>query len=334
MYRRRDNLHRKRPSRFPRQNQARAFGVLFIGFYACAIVLWWCLSTTSGPFWSTLSSFESRLSPRSSTRSPEMGSKYPLVALMINSDHFPYPHVATNESLLHSSAPIVVQLRGEMGNHLSTMAHGIGLQLAALQDNNLSTHLLMRHQTLPDGDGNVMDNPKWLPTSRVLKQCFPAMKDWDFSLGSQWTDFDRFWERQTKQQERESANRYSEESTLLQQISLVNGRIMNGRKGLDDMKEPVTAQDMQKGLAAFAKLHKSKKEAYRSSLFLNVPFLYSDSMDNMVLLKRFLPVFRHVFQVDPSCCGSQLPDPDEAVFVSARDAWKRRTCLSTYVASY
>ncbi|KAG7347928.1 hypothetical protein IV203_016633 [Nitzschia inconspicua] len=244
----------------------------------------------------------------------------PTVALVMDSNRFPHPYLITTANVsAHpvSSSPIVVQLRGEMGNHLSTIAHGIGLQLAALQDYNLSTHLLLRHQTLVDNDGTVMENPKWLPTSRVLRQCFPAMRHWDFSAGSRWGEFDQLWKRQRDLQEESLAGMDSEQMRLLQRIQLVNGRIMAGRKGLDDMKEPVTEQDISKGLAAFAELRRSGREGKgfsQTSSFLNSPFLYSDSMDNMILVKRFLKIFRDLFRIDPSCCASERPDADEAVF--------------------
>jgi hypothetical protein len=289
----------------------------FLGIYTYA--LWWCV-TKSHILSQTTAAMLSF--PAHQQSSSLVGSKSPNVTLVMDSNHFPYPFLESDFSKVvsSSSAPMVVQCRGELGNHLSTIAHGVGLQLAALEDFNRSTHLFLRHQTLLDkkGGGVVVDNPKWLITSQVMKRCFPAMRDWEFSLGSQWAEFDRLFQRQ--QQQLKEHRDHQEQTKLLLKMALVNGRVMVGRNGIDAVKEPVTAQDIDEGLSAFDKLWKdlgSNNVASPSTLF-DAPFLYSDSMDNMVLLKRYLPIFRNLFRINPSCCGSERPDPDESVFVSLR----------------
>jgi hypothetical protein len=298
----------------------------FLGFYVYA--LWWCVTNShilsKNP--TGLRSF-----PFRQESSPLVGSKSPNFTLVMDSNHFPYPYLSKEVS--SSSIPIVVQCRGELGNHLSTIAHGIGLQLAALEDFNRSTHMFLRHQTLVDqkSGGVVVDNPKWLTTSHVLKRCFPAMRDWDFSLGSQWAEFDRLFVLQ--QQQQQHAQFANEESTqLILKMSLVNGRVMSGKSGINNVKEPVTAPDLKLGLAAIDELwqHLGSNNVSSSSLLLNSPFLYSESMDNMVLLKRYLPIFRILFRMNPSCCGSLRPDPYESVFVSPN----QRFLIDSYGPAY
>jgi hypothetical protein len=244
-----------------------------------------------------------------------------------------------------------------MGNHLSTIAHGIGLQLWAFEHYNLSTQMILRHQTIPatppvadDSSSKlwkgleqtqlaVIDSPKWIPTSQTLKRCFPAMADWDFSLGSQWKEFDRSWVEQflhyNKQLKNDRIDRDSypmasqqQEQRLFAESSKINGRIMAGRQNVDNMKEPITVNDIDDGLSAFVQLwdleqrqkhhdtRSTSSSLSTSTSLLTKPFLYSDSMDSMVLINRYLPFFRHLFRIDPSCCGSERPDPDESVFVS------------------
>lgn len=290
-------------------------------------------------------------------------------------------------SVASSSAAMVVQLRGEMANHLSSIAHGVGLQLWAIENFNLSTHMILRHQTMavppspaPQRDQpslmnmtadlkhrilpstttrsrtrtTVQDNPKWVTTSQVLKKCFPAMAEWDFTMGSQWQDFDEKWKiLQTemgvtggaqppapqkptssssfasqvvthgKQPQQEQKEPRHQTSQLSPNVMLVNGRIMIGREGTDGMKEPITPREVEEGLSAFAHYwqeqhrgqHRHKSNTEPPSL-LTMPFLYSDSMDNNVLIDRYLPIFRQLFQINPACCPSQdrLPQPDESVF--------------------
>jgi len=304
--------------------------VLFVGIlYTLShfLVLWLWMPLPKG----------SLLASTTPYRSTVRGSASPTVALLMDANHFPYPYLvnvsdssSTNnilqtESSSSRSAPLVVQCRGEMGNHLSAIAHGIGIQLWALQEFNLSTHMFLRHQTSTKSNttksrgqlGKFLDNPKWIRTNKVLKTCFPALKDWEFSLGSLWTDFDRQW---SIQQQRYHDSNYQEQHELFERSSLVNGRIMIGRSENDDVKEPITTQDMHDGVGAYAQLwhseQKNNEKSVPSPSLLPVPFLYSDSLDDMVLLYRYLPVFRQLFRIDPSCCGPARPDPDESVFVS------------------
>lgn len=306
---------------YHRRKLVTVVAVFFLGFYF--YVLWLCAFRTDR---SSEGTFQSPLLTTQQFSHQLKGSRSITSALVMDSQHVPFPYIVDKNNITSmASAPIVVQLRGEMGNHLSTIAHAIGLQLAALQDHNLSTHLLLRHQTISDRNGKMVDNRKWLPTSHVLKSCFPALRQWDFSVGSQWTEFDRLFERQQQQEQQqqtgdlETGEKMEALALLLQQMSLVNGRAVAWRKEWDDTKEPISAQDIDEGLAAFAKMRRcmiGNKGLSTESSFLTAPFLMSDSMDNMVLMKRYLPVFRQLFRIDPACCGPQQPDPDEAVFVS------------------
>jgi hypothetical protein len=205
----------------------------------------------------------------------------------------------------------------------------------------------------PTGAGDVIDNPKWLPTSRTLQRCFPAMASWDFSLGKGWADFDDKWDEMAtlleEHQQQEHQQQQQQEAPVRQRrrelspnVRLINGRTMIGREGTDEMKEPVTGRDIQEGLEAFARywrnngrLSQSTSQSnnnntdegmqQQSSLpasssnsgsLLTVPFLFSDSMDDNVLVDRYLPVLRELFRVHPGCCPppDELPRPDESVF--------------------
>jgi hypothetical protein len=239
-----------------------------------------------------------------------------------------------------------------MGNHLSCIAHGIGIQLWALQKYNLSTQMVLRHQTIPltkiqsnifnnivfqrRQQQTAIDSPKWIPTSQTMKQCFPVMADWDFSMGSQWKEFDQKITiqnaQQQQQQEYDPSSQEKEKQRLFQEITKINGKVMVGRRQDDNMKEPITIQDIDDGLSAFVQLWKQQQQQQQqhkrqqlkngghtlttSSELLANPFLYSDSMDNMIFIERYLPYFRRLFRIDPSCCGTERPDPDESVFVS------------------
>jgi hypothetical protein len=102
----------------------------------------------------------------------------------------------------------------------------------------------------------------------------------------------------------------------------MNGKPMVGH--LQGMKEPITDKDIAEGLSAFANLWRMEQERNARENgdndkrspppFLSTPFLFSDSMDNLKFVTRFLPVFRQIFRTDPSCCGQLRPNPNESVF--------------------
>lgn len=194
---------------------------------------------------------------------------------------------------------IVVQLRGELGNHLSTIAHGRGLQLYALEMYGLETNLLLRHQVMPDG---ITSNPKWDPTRQTLQRCF-NFSEWDFSRGAQWKEFDDF--------------KVQQEGWLdfldLKKLDSINGRRMNGLLFKDN--QPVQASDIERGLETFLEvLSRKDRPAVHQSATLQLPFLLSESMDNNILVDKYVDYFRAFFQLDQSCCGEVEPDPDESVF--------------------
>jgi hypothetical protein len=99
----------------------------------------------------------------------------------------------------HSIATIVVQLRGEMANHLSAIAHGRAIQLYALESLGIETQLVFVPQELqleqapPRHDdpttytttttiassSNSMLLPKGMEARETLHQCFPILQSWN-----------------------------------------------------------------------------------------------------------------------------------------------------------
>jgi hypothetical protein len=101
----------------------------------------------------------------------------------------------------HSIATIVVQLRGEMANHLSAIAHGRAIQLYALESFGIETQLVFVPQELqleqqpppprqddPTtyttiasslGNSNTVLLPKGMDARETLHQCFPILQSWN-----------------------------------------------------------------------------------------------------------------------------------------------------------
>eukprot|EP00980_Cylindrotheca_fusiformis_P012719 scaffold3108_cov152-Cylindrotheca_fusiformis.AAC.10 len=194
---------------------------------------------------------------------------------------------------------IVVQLRGELGNHLSSIAHGRGIQLYALEVFGLETNLLLRHQVLPDG---ITSNPKWEPTKQTLQRCF-NFSDWDFSRGGRWKEFDE----RRRQQERWL------DFLNMKKLDSINGRRMNGLFFKDN--QPIRADDIDRSLETFLQqLSRKDRPTLPLSAKISLPFLLSESLDNNLLVDRYYGYFQNFFKLDQSCCGNVEPEADESVF--------------------
>lgn len=206
----------------------------------------------------------------------------------------------SNLSDISETAPtIIVQLRGELGNHMSAIAHGYGLQLYALEFFGLETKLLLRHQLMSDG---TTSNPKWISASQTLKHCF-NFTDWDFSRGGDWQEFEMIKREQEKWLD----------FLDLKQMGYVNGRRMKGLVFNDN--QPVTTENINHGLESFiGALRRQDRPNIPVSTDISLPFLLSESIDNTVLVDRYWKYFRTFFALDLKCCGDEEPHPDESVF--------------------
>eukprot|EP00529_Nitzschia_sp_RCC80_P017825 CAMPEP_0113459036 /NCGR_PEP_ID=MMETSP0014_2-20120614/10237_1 /TAXON_ID=2857 /ORGANISM="Nitzschia sp." /LENGTH=821 /DNA_ID=CAMNT_0000350591 /DNA_START=227 /DNA_END=2692 /DNA_ORIENTATION=+ /assembly_acc=CAM_ASM_000159 len=104
---------------------------------------------------------------------------------------------------------VVAQTRGEMGNHLGSLGHGIGLQLWLQQKHNLATGLVVLHQLVTiqqdetpssQSQSSQLTSQSTSPQStkstyrwgrhgnsphtiRTLQQCFPLLSNMNYELG-------------------------------------------------------------------------------------------------------------------------------------------------------
>jgi hypothetical protein len=180
---------------------------------------------------------------------------------------------------------------------LSAIAHGRGVQLWAEERFGLQTNLLLRHQT-----ENGRENPKWVKNSKVLRYCL-GMEDWDFTRGSQWNEF---YDRQDQLYDWMVMDRPTRK-----RLECINGRPMKGIKWRDP--QPIRPQDLDEGIQVFQKVWaRNDRPPIPKSATLSLPYLYSESLDNNLLVDHYLDDFRKLFVINPECCD-QVPDPDESV---------------------
>jgi hypothetical protein len=201
---------------------------------------------------------------------------------------------------------ILAQLNGEMANNLSFLAHARGLQYMLLKHYGLETNLLLRHQT----DDQGKDISKWLQASKNIQKCFPALRKWDFSQGAHWAE----WEQRVSQQQRWL------DIQKLATLDLVNGK--RSSIFVTQRPKPLERKQLEEALQLFQQLLQSESperptvvESSNANTAVSLPYLYSESMDDWMLIDEYYDDFRELLQFDRRCC-KQAPDPDESVFVS------------------
>jgi hypothetical protein len=189
-------------------------------------------------------------------------------------------HNNDNNSSIIPPATIVVELSGEMGNHLSKLAHGFGLSLWLQREYGVQTKIVLRHQ----------EKPKWLTARDALQQCFPVSRTWDFQQGNT-AEIDLQRVRQTEWL----------------------GTWLDGINGVKGFEEAQVDSTLQLFATLLANNH-SRAEGPSSNV--SSPFLYSQSfVTNDIFMDRYYDEYRRIFQFDTACCKI-LPEPDESVFVS------------------
>lgn len=214
-----------------------------------------------------------------------------------------------------SNPTLIIQLRGEMGNHLSAIAHGFGVKWYAAETFNMELQPLLRHQVhSPNSRKNknkiknqqhYSDSPKWRPTSQIVKQCFPKLKEWNFNRGASWSEY---YERDEQQNEWLP-------SLTRNRLSNINGRKWLYPSNRDRL--PLQARDLNESLTLFQKLLEKPNPPPPPppSGIISLPFLYSDSLENAYLVDKYLDRMRDLFQFDfDKCCGNHpRPLDDETV---------------------
>ena len=219
---------------------------------------------------------------------------------------------------------IIVQLRGELGNHLSVWSHAKGIQLMLQGKYNISSNLIIRHQML---DNDRTDNPKFKPTEKKIKQCFPNLRGYDHSAGNghQYKVSKRIqdlWLYKSKDDNNSTTTTYSLKQ-LGNDLIRVNGIRL-------PLYEYITQDEITKGLDAFVKLLDISKNTTISSTSLraasatstttgaaiSIPHLVVFTLANNFMVDKYYEQIREYFAFDYDACCKERPYPDETVFVS------------------
>jgi hypothetical protein len=190
--------------------------------------------------------------------------------------------------VLDRKATVVVALSGEMANNLMHIAHGIGLQKWASQEYNIDMNIVLRHQV---GPNNRAPKPKWKMARNAIHECFPSLKEWDFSKGNS-KDFS---------QKQELQHQWLGSGNYDYLTGLINSP---------------NASDIERGLLFLANtvLTDPDRPFIDTKSSIRLPFLYSETLDAFPLIDKYYKEIRSLFQFNETACCNLLPTSNEYVF--------------------
>ncbi len=201
-----------------------------------------------------------------------------------------WDHTET-EAFSNNNISIIVELSGELGNHLNHIAHGRILQIMLLRDYNIVTHLVLRRNS---------NDEKYRRTQRQLTKCFTKLRQLEFhqpqssALTSQKT-LDRI------------------QATLLGK-DLADALHLYGGTSIN-----MTQQSIQVLASQVKKQHVfAMRNETMAAKGVSFPFLRTNAMINRDMMDKFYDELREFFDFDEeACCAMEdLPDPNVTVFVS------------------
>jgi hypothetical protein len=173
---------------------------------------------------------------------------------------------------------IITELRGEMGNQLSTIAFGYGLKWLLEDDYSIDGRVVLRHQ----------NHPKWVKSRESVVKCFPNLRHLEFSEGNT-PEFDERLEQQ-KQWLGEHIHNHLHFETFLQVCELEHCY----REAIDKLKNVL--------------LNSSGAPPLIPKIAnISMPFFYSEGAFayNGYTIDRFYERLKELFHFDydnPSCC--------------------------------
>jgi len=191
---------------------------------------------------------------------------------------------------------IVVQLSGEMGNHLSKLAFGFSIQQILWEQYGIASHFILRKQER---------SAKAILARRDVQECFPNFRTQDFEAGKT-QEFQQRLEQQEKWLGQTNASKLVLENTI--SVDEVDCRLAYLHELLllqqQAQREPKNTSS-QHALAATNK-HSNN---------ITLPFIYTQSFVGWEYIERYYYQLKKLFVFDDEACCASVPQPDEHVFV-------------------
>jgi hypothetical protein len=200
------------------------------------------------------------------------------------------------------SPTIVLQLRGELGNHMGVLAQGKALQLALRDTYGLTANLVIRPETRKKKDLKSKVRRQFNRVRDELQRCFPTVK---VELSGGFTyDLSEYSLRQQQQEawlSRDEIKKLRAFDTPKKAIRML--RIFD------------TPENVKDGLELFHQLwNQTLKPPLPDNATISIPFLYTSEWPTF-LQDRYYDEIRRLFTLDEKACCKEVPDPDESVFV-------------------
>ena len=198
----------------------------------------------------------------------------------------------TNATVTNSSwvTTIVIHTSGEMGNHLTHLAHAYPIAWMAERNYGIQTRMILSDQIT---GGKV--NPKSYSAKKIFTKCFPNLQS--LYEGARANGSPEYPVRINQMREWELAN-----DTILQHIN--NGMITSER----DVE--VTLDHLQ------FLMQSNQIPEIEANSSISLPFLQSIAMDNFCFVNWFYHELRWLLTFNDTACCKAVPDPDETVLVS------------------
>jgi hypothetical protein len=199
-----------------------------------------------------------------------------------------------------SIATIVIHMSGEMGNHISHLAHAYPIAWWAERKYGIRTRMIILDQVVR---GKV--SPKSGSSKRIFTKCFPHLKSLYNSARANATEY-RY--RLDQQHSWDKAN-----GTLLQRIN----------DGIHTMRDVDATLEHLQVLAMSDAIPDIGKNAT-----ISLPLLQSIPMENNRLLDWFYRDLRWLLTFNDTACCKALPDADETVLVGLWYTFRSHVHLS------
>ena len=259
-----------------------------------------------------------------------------------------------SHDIANVDATIVVHLSGEMGNHLHHLVHGYGIHLMLLgKDDNdmidtsssnapnsssILTNIILRHQ-------EHVNQRKWMSAQTSIQSCFPHFRNYNFSFGNTI----EFYNDKAQQVHSNDSNVRAINNTLLDES--FNGHCNNNnhfsissmKLGVDYLRDVIVSKEKtttayrastsdriqgKDGAMNDGSSHTSSSttttaaaaDDHSRSYHNNKHFpivINSTCMSSHAFLDRYYDTIRsnYLYYDEQACCTSELPEPDETVFV-------------------
>ena len=218
---------------------------------------------------------------------------------------------------------IIVQLSGEMGNHISKLASGLAIALKWQKQINMYSQerslpppdLLLRHQ----------DHPKWVRAASHFQTCLPNVASLNLSAAN--TDEFQIKMNQQKQYRVAVKSNGGMKESSLSLAEYLDGINSNSSKRVDSTISWLADNfDSISSTSSSSSSWGSEDPSLttQNTSQISFPFLYSNYFTGQdFFMDEYYSAFRRYFEWDydkPECCANNnnnnnnMPDADETVF--------------------